>query len=97
MSGVVQCFSVKKGEVVVSFKSLPGPQKVRISIGCLSWPGGACRSTSAHSLSICACCVFVWQVTAMVLGRSAKQRDKIFIAAGNTVGQRHQSQHRLCW
>lgn len=28
MSGVVQCFSVKKGEVVVSFKSLPGPQKV---------------------------------------------------------------------
>lgn len=28
MSGVVQCFRVKKGEVVVSFKSLPGPQKV---------------------------------------------------------------------
>lgn len=25
------------------------------------------------------------QVTAMALGRSAKQRDKIFIAAGNTV------------
>lgn len=25
------------------------------------------------------------QVTAMVLGRAAKQRDKVFIAAGNTV------------
>lgn len=39
MSGVVQCFSVKKGEVVVSFKTLPGPQKVNIkqcqaSAGC---------------------------------------------------------------
>jgi hypothetical protein len=27
----------------------------------------------------------VLQVTAMLLGRAARQRDKIFIAAGNTV------------
>jgi hypothetical protein len=35
MSGVVQCFSVKKGEVIVSFKSLPGPQKVGAKDGLL--------------------------------------------------------------
>jgi hypothetical protein len=35
MSGVVQCFSVKKGEVIVSFKSLPGPQKVGAKFGML--------------------------------------------------------------
>lgn len=35
MSGVVQCFSVKKGEVIVSFKSLPGPQKVGARAGAL--------------------------------------------------------------
>lgn len=42
MSGVVQCFSVKKGEVVVSFKSLPGPQKVCVQHQLtVSWLGGA--------------------------------------------------------
>jgi ATP sulfurylase len=28
LSGVIQCFSVKKGEVVLAFKTLPSPHKV---------------------------------------------------------------------
>ncbi len=51
-SGVLQCFSIKKGEVNVSFKTLPSSLKI----------------------------------SSISLGRSAKQRDKIFVAAGNTVG-----------
>lgn len=31
LSGVVQCFSVKRGEVVLSFKTLPGPLKVIVT------------------------------------------------------------------
>ena len=30
-SGVVQCFSVKRGEVALSFKTMPGPLKARIA------------------------------------------------------------------
>jgi Bardet-Biedl syndrome 7 protein len=91
LSGVVQCFSVKRGEVVLSFKTLPSPLKVQLAVarGCLAaaslqqhapqhvqgWlvradDGGGCPAP---------------QVTAMVLGRAARQRDKMFVAAGNTV------------
>jgi hypothetical protein len=50
-TGVVQCFSLRKGELALAFKSLP----------------------CAH------------RVSSLCLGRGAKQRDKIFVAAGNTV------------
>ncbi|KAI8469474.1 MAG: hypothetical protein J3K34DRAFT_522137 [Monoraphidium minutum] len=50
-SGVVQCFSVKRGDVALSFKTMPGPHKV----------------------------------TSVTVGRHPRQRDKIFVAAGNTI------------
>jgi hypothetical protein len=53
MSGVVQCFSVKKGEVVVSFKSLPGPQKVRSSSRLQVL--GTVRAADMPSLHLGAC------------------------------------------
>jgi hypothetical protein len=146
MSGVIQCFSVKKGEVVISFRSLPGPQKVKLTEFCYSSPSDALRTilctffirlaallrsdcaVPPTALQLCRCasssrrhsqarpqgttpctshtcimgnpvstggvlllCVSL-QVTAMVLGRSAKLRDKIFVAAGNTVSGSLQ-----CW
>eukprot|EP00878_Enallax_costatus_P041546 GHUV01048354.1.p2 GENE.GHUV01048354.1~~GHUV01048354.1.p2 ORF type:complete len:125 (+),score=18.20 GHUV01048354.1:461-835(+) len=52
LSGVVQCFSVKKGEVTLSFKTLPSQDKVQ---GLhLSWTRSQCSAsvqsnTSFHS------------------------------------------------
>jgi len=52
LTGVVQCFSVKKSEIATAFKTLPAP---------------------TH------------KVTSLALGKGRQQRDRIFVAAGNTI------------
>ena len=60
-TGVVQCFSVKKGEVALAFKTVPGPQKVRGLDALRVRKGHACRQLRVHIFGrarqqeLCAC------------------------------------------
>ncbi len=89
-SGVVQCFSVKKGEVVLSFKTLTTNQKARAQHVDGSQAGCSMRPAHGSMVTLPAHCAALggltaMQVTGVCVGRGLKQRDKVFVAAGDTV------------
>jgi hypothetical protein len=111
-TGVVHCFSVKKGEVVTSFKTLPTGQQVRSSRFSRKRSSSSSSSSSRAMMSqakhLCAATedviplqsamhsldnklsLLLLQITSVTTGRTAKQKDKIFVAAGNMVRDRGQ-------
>eukprot|EP00198_Chlamydomonas_reinhardtii_P000372 XP_001689707.1 bardet-biedl syndrome 7 protein [Chlamydomonas reinhardtii] len=74
MSGVVQCFSVKKGEFNVAFKTLPSAANK--ASGGHPGTGRLLRRRLHQGLRL---------VTSLVLGKGKSQKDKIFVAAGNQI------------